>query len=513
MTKKYLFFTIIFISLSAPILYMSFNELIPGHDATTYVKAAKNIAEGKGYYINYIGYFKTNKNIFLKNILKYGVKDNLEWIPPVYSYFLSFFYYIFGSTYAIPIAVIVNFFLSLLNILLILSLYKKLNFNNLISILSIILFITTSIFFRYACDKVIEPLFLFFYLLIIQLLFKTSFRLNRKRDLIILGILTSTMVLTKYLGIIYLFPIYIILLLKRQFKSILVLFIFNIILICPYMFIYPYLLIGQIGLVTLSLSMSWPLDSLPQLMSLKYQLLSFYYSGVNRFSILNDFFSSQALYFLMPFSILAFFKYRRNAIVWFIGLSFVIYCIFFILAGAHTIRYAIPLLPFMIPFGLKALLLVFKRMKIHPGIVYALVIVILINNLTLIKDFYSERTNLIKNQIVIKSQLDEMLKDAKSKSNPVIASNDPIITYYLYDIPSVRLPENLSQENLKTFIDLYKITYIVINKMMISSGTFVTKIPPVFQSDQLISSLSNIREITKVEDEKGNFRLLEIVTK
>jgi hypothetical protein len=215
----------------------------------------------------------------------------------------------------------------------------------------------------------------------------------------------------------------------------------------------------------------------------------------------------------MPFSILALIRYKKNATVWFICLSFVIYCIFFILSGGHTIRYAIPLLPFLILFGLKALILVFKRMKIHSSIVYALVIVILINNLTQIIDFYAESKNLIENQIVIKNQLDELLKEAKSISKPVIASNDPIITYYLYDIPSVRLPENLSRENFKTFVDLYKVTHIVINKMMLFSGTQVAKIPPVFQSEEVISSLTNSREITEGENEKSNFRVFEIVTK
>jgi len=460
-----------------PFIILMKNAIIPGDDASLYLQCAKNLGDGKGYYVNYRKYSFKSKNLLIKYIEKYGVKDYLDWIPPLYVAVLAGIYKIFNPSNFIFSVVLFNILLFLITIVIIYYEFNKLNIiNSNIIFLSFILIVINPILVWYSVDTIMEMLFLLFSILA----FFKHIELIRKeqltfKDYIIYSLYLSLVFLTKYAGGVIILAFLSHFLLRKRIKDTIILSFIIFILTTPwYIFRSYYFCRTTSGIIfpTLRLTCSWPFDAVKlRLLSIGIISRLHHYLGFLKiiFRRLNqnfiNYLSVDEFFFLFPFILIYLFIKRKRIYFQSSLILLVFVIIFFSFYSAQTPRYYLYLIPILLPIGLSGFIEYLRQCQLLKSVYFYILMALLISMpLYKVLDDYTLRRRHILNQNEVGNAVIKIDQSIIKNDSSVIAT-DMAFVNYLTNNPTVALPWNLTSQSVEKFISFYKIDYILVSKL------------------------------------------------
>lgn len=475
---KVLLIIILLLIIRIPTFYLWSTSKVVGDDAALYYETAKNLATGKGYQCDMLRHI--SDKVYLENyIQKHGVKDKMEWIPPLYIFVNSCLYKLVGENYfQIAINAVNNLYFIIFMFLFIVYLRKKYD-KNLIIYFSLV-FVGLSIeIYRYTFSTHLESL----YILTFFILFLYHINIIGKDkllwyDYLLYSFFISLFIFSKYSAIPFVAAFFIHFLIKKRYKEFFIIAMLSFIMVSPWMFLRSYLISGHTfsGLLRGPFPFSDNIESytgaIPYIIYKTYKFIQVIVI------VLGNYFSIELFYAFFPFILIGFILKDKNDIVRQAGLILlVVSLVFFGLLYHNTvIRYHIVLIPVLIPLALSTMLNMVQSFRNHKIVIYSLFLVITtIQIFGITRDIYIMSTRFPEETRTVNNSI-ELLKKNKVNDKDRVLMNMPGLNCY-YDASFILAPngDEVKRNNIHEMIDMYKIDYILIRNGSREPGVNVFK--------------------------------------
>lgn len=458
MTILSLFLFIILFGISTNLIMGTSND--PGDDGAYYYDAAENIKEGRGFVSDIKMYWLDNWN----ETEEKGKVENPYFGVVFYPLYEACVLSIDESIMAIRMA---NSIISGITIVLLFLIISKL-FNDKIAFLSSLFFIFNPFFFMFYTSINSEAFYMMVYLVPFYIVLKFEDKNNGNKLLILAGVMSAIVFLSRMVGLLVIISIILWYLYRKKFKNVTIYGLSTFFALIPWLvwnysifsYLFPYSHIHT--------SHNWPAAGIAGsstsiyssgiLLQIKYfRLLGLHLVSINLF------------YFLMPFVIIGsirLFKNKKHTLF----IIFSLLTIVFHLKVNYNLRYMLPIVPLMIPFGLKTMMDTFKNFKkvnifsviITGKRIFALfVLFILLISLLSIADNIKDRREMSWNNRNYEKY--QWLKENAS-GDAIICSTEPRHAHYFTNRQTIILAFNLDQTWMDRFIDFYSISYIVLEE-------------------------------------------------
>lgn len=461
---KYLPLVVILFSLflRLPVIYMWNNSMVIGEDGALYMETAKNFAEGNGYYCSMLRHFatiETTKDYISKN----GLKDRMEWIPPLFIFLISLLYLVFGENWFIFSINIFNLFLFAV-LLLLYYRYLKENYpdNHFIINFSLIFIGMNFIFFEFSLGPHFESI----YLLTFFIAFLQHIKMIKKekltiQDYIIYALSLSLFTFSKFSSIPFVAAFLIHFLIRRKIKNFIFVSLFSFIMISPWMFIRSYLISGH-PLAAL-IRGRFPFSDTTVYSGFANNTIHSIYSYFLDFIYIFEYYISiDGFFIFFPFIIISILELSRKDEIKSTATSLIIGCIIFfgLTWNEGTSRYQFLLILPFIPIGLMKMIELLKNLKYKKVFYFIVILIFVWSQMFRISEFY----NVVRKSFQLQSQkmknAVELIDSNNISKDKVILVNMAGINYYVEN-PVVLLSVGMNEKNKFEMINTYSIDYIL----------------------------------------------------
>lgn len=395
---KYLYGFILFIILlRLPVLHF-WNNYLTGDDAALYMETAINYAEEKDYSASVLRHIKDEE--YLKRYIEVnGIRDRMEWIPPLYILLLSFIYRITGEAHFMSGINIFNLLLFCTFLILYLKfLIKVFRDKQSVIFFSILYMGLNFIAFEFTFGAHMESLYLlsFFLVFLIHILMFESEKPWYIRYVLYPLVLTLFL-FSKYSSIPFVAAFLLHILFKRRIKDFLLISIIVVLIAAPWMFVRSYLISGHP--LAQMLRGDFPFTNAG--LYTGFANLTFYslYSFIRELSwMFNQYVSIDYFFFLFPFVLFFLFDKNKNSIFKEISIILVLFSFVFfgfIFRNANG-RYQLLLLIPVIPFAIDIMVDYYHSLKnISVRRIIAGILLVLFMTIQLLKitEFYNSVRN------------------------------------------------------------------------------------------------------------------------
>lgn len=444
-------------------LFFLINYNDPQYDAGDYFSLSKNIACGKGFYLDFK--FLYSKNIEESQSYSGQIGHYTHIFPPLYPILGSLAIKVFGEN--MFSLIILNFLLHIFSIIVLFKIILLIS-DKRFALFAAILFSSSPMIFDYSLGLLSESSYVFFFIASIFYTYKYLTSILKRDIYINLVILSFTVVATFWIRnqaiIVLAFPLAIFFLFKRKFKDT---FIFlSIIIIAFVLWEFGFSYYYYNGIVTsryfAQYSYNFFLSETTTLPLLSTQgIINFVFKEriEHILEILNSILKYDFLFLLFPFCLIFLVKPTKNNFIQIIKLLFLAEFLLTIILGINIIRYYIALIPISIIllsfFYAQYIKLLYKPLII---IIIATFLVYFYRDARLTRSYYtSNKSERYLRELAYKSL------QFGNNINRIGASSSIRSAYYL-DKQVAMLPWDLSQENIDIWISRFNIQGILIDK-------------------------------------------------
>jgi len=453
------------ILLRLPVLHF-WNDKNTGDDASLYIETAINFAEGKGYHVSVLRHID-DKELLLKYIENNGIKDKMEWMPPLYILSLSLLYLISDSAIFFLLTNVFNILLFVVFLFLFIQFIRKI-FPNDFSVLffSVLIIGLNFVIFKFTFGAHIEALYILTFF--IAFLSHIKFVKNKRSGFVnylLYSFALSIFLLSKYSAIPFAAAFLFHHLFRKDYKSFFIISILTFLFVSPWMFVRSYLISGH-PLAQL-IRGDFPFQNIEGWSgfgSESFHLIYTYFREIAH--ILSSYLSLDLFFFLVPFVL--FFLLRKNKGNNYIKDTILIlfifsFCFFALIYNFGGTRYYVLILLPVIPFATQELLAYLRKNKqFINNQVFLIILLILYGSVQLFKitEFYNVvRKTGIERSEIINNSLD-LVSKAQIEPNDVLLVN--IEGFNVFSENRVVLtPMNINQENKSELIEIYGIDYVL----------------------------------------------------
>lgn len=453
-----LFFLTIGMGITGNLLKGSADD--PSDDGAFYYDAAENLKDGRGFRSDIKQYWLDD----WEETEEEGKIESPYFGIVTYPLFQSCVLRIDDSLMAIRIA---NSILSGLTVVVMFALVSKL-FDERIAFLSSVLFIFNPLFFIMYTSILSEAFFLMIFMIPFYVLLRKDMEEILNRDLIIAGVISTIAFLSRMVGLLVVIGIIVWFLRYREWKKATVYGAASAISVLPWIiwnrvrmgYFFPFSHIAYTDKwpeAPTTISAGGPSSPL---IALARDLLAFS----------TDLPSIQLFFILVPFIFIGIVNYSRDRKISLL-IIFSLLSILFHLKVNYSMRYMIPIVPMLIPLGLRTFLNVVKRIefrtildvRISSEMVFAgffsfilIVSALSIGNIILdARDSISENHNAEKYEFIAEN----------ASADAIICSTEPRHAHYFTERQTIILATNLDRSWLDEYIGFYNISYIVLEEI------------------------------------------------
>jgi len=452
--------------LRLPLLYVWDNHLT-GDDAALYMDTAINLAEGKGYYADLIQLHINDKDYLERYVKKNGVKDRMEWIPPLYISFLSAIYLITGLDRFLLGINILNFSFFILFLFLYFK-YLKMNFadNFQVMFLSFFFIGLNFMIFEFTFGAHMESLYLltFFivFLLHIKLIEKTE---PKFYHYLLYSIALSLFLFSKYAAIPFVAAFIFHHAFRKDFKSFFLSATLTFLIIAPWMFVRSYIISGHP--LSIFIHGPFPFRDLPEWTGFGTKSIYSIYSYLREIShIFNWYLSIDYFFFLLPFALA--FLLNKKGMSGIIRKSMLVLLIFSfsffaIIYNSSVARYQFLLIIPLMPYAINELLTFLKSNKRSINLkAYLIILLIVFGGIQLVKitEFYNfARKRGIEQSVTINESI-QLVDRHRIGTDKIILAN--ILGFNVFSQNTIVLPpRNMTEKNKNELFEVYQIDYVL----------------------------------------------------
>ena len=447
-----------------PVLYF-WNNYLVGDDAALYMETAINYAEKKDYSASVLRHI--SDQAYLEHYIEAnGIKDRMEWIPPLYIFILSLIYRLVDYEYFMISINIFNLLLFSLFILLYFNFLIKIFYDKPFVIIGSLLFIGFNfLIFEFIFGPHFEAIYLLTFLVVFLIHIEIiEYEKPWYFKYMFYPIVLSLFLFSKYSSIPFVGAFLFHFLYRKRVKDFVVISFLVFLIVAPWMFVRSYIISGHP--LAQMIRGDFPFYSVEQYSGFAsesfYAVYSFFREVTGMFF---HYVSIDYFFFLLPFVLVYLIKGKEGNIQHEISiLLFLFAIIFFGLVfrnanGRYQILLLLPIIPFAINELLDylGLLKSFLKRRMIMGILMFLFISIQIFKIT---DFY----NIIRNtgdyrEKVITGSL-ELVERAGIPEHNIILTN--VLGYNVFSKQNVVLtPKNVNAKNKYELLKTYNVQYVL----------------------------------------------------
>ena len=434
----------------------------PSDDGAYYYDVAENLEEGRGFQSDIKQYWLDD----WRETEEPGVIENPYIGVVLFPLYSSIVLRFDDSLMAIRIA---NTVVSGITIVLMFTLVSKL-FNEKIAFLSSLIFIFNPLFFIFYTSILSEALFLMIYLVPFLVLVRKEIAKISTTDLILCGGFSALAFLSRMVGLLVIVSIFIWLIGNRKFRK------GSIYGISTFTFLLPWLVWNKTRVgyffpfLHIAAADRWPVvmedvthgNSSTNITHFARDLLAF----------TTDLTSIHLFFILVPFILIGILKFIKDKNISLIIIFSLITVLFHILTN-YSLRYMAPIIPLMIPIGLKMLWTTIEKIDVRTilnvnisgKMVFAslIIFIIFVQSLAIANIINDSRDSISGNH---NSEKYEYLTEISSK-DAIICSTEPRHAHYFTERQTIILATNLNETDLDNYIDFYEISFIVLEDISI----------------------------------------------
>lgn len=433
----------------------------PGRDGAYYYDGAENLKEGRGFVLDIKEYWLDD----WAETEERGKVENPYFGIIIYPVFLCCIMFLNDSLMAIRIA---NTIISGFTVVLLYTLLSKV-FDKNIAFISCLIIIFNQLFFRAYTSIVSESFYLLFYLIPFYILLSPNESEHSGKTIITAGIFSGIVFLSRFVGLLAIASILIWFVFHKKMKNAVIYVISALLTILPWLIWNRQTTGYYFPLAHIAGSLSWPAvistassstsNSIPLLVYVR----DFLKLGIDLTDI-------SMFYILAPFVIIGMIRFSKDERIS-LFIIFTLITILFHLKVNYGMRYMLPIVPLLIPMGVKSMKdmlelietteivgIQFSGKKVFSFLILLLLLISLFNIADYVKD---GRDAVNSNHNYDKYQ---WLKE-NSLEDSIICSTEARHAHYFTGRQTIILALNLNQSYLDLFIDFYNISYVVVEKL------------------------------------------------
>lgn len=458
------FLLILIVGLRLPVLHF-WNKYLTGDDAALYMETAINYSEDKDYSASVLRHIK-NEDDLKRYIRVNGVRDRMEWIPPLYIVLLSLVYRITGPGSFMNGINIFNLFLFCLFLIIYLRfLIREFHDKQPVVLLSVLIMGLNFIVFEFTFGAHMESLYLLTFLMVL-LVHKSIFESEKAPSVkyLLYPLALTLFLFSKYSSIPFVAAFLFHFLLKRRLKDFIVISLVVLLISSPWLFVRSYMISGHP--LSQMLRGDFPFTMTESYSGFAngsiYALYSFIREIVRVFI---HYTSIDYFFFLFPFAIVFISDARNKSIMREISIILILvaFTFFALIFRNANGRYQILLLVPVIPFAIDKMSEYFNSIQnIKARYFAAGILIVIFSTIQVMKitGFYnSVRKTGEYREKVIEGSLDLINQSGMPQNSTILVNVEGLNVYSDRNI--VMAPDKLDEKNRGELFEMYNIDYVL----------------------------------------------------